>query len=187
MGSGISLRFGEHQFNLITLYSNTKSARQNRAAGNRVEVPLPLPPSALSEGALLQENKLFTHAGARFEVAPSIQELCRRSQAFVYVLDASKSPEESPPLLSSLIGLPISGLPVPVSASWEELSAMACPLWTPAGVPLLVLACSRGTWSPAWEGPELLPPARIAALLRLGRLNRRWLVQAGEVPTLFDW
>lgn len=88
VGSGISLKLSDYSFNLVTLYSNVQSIRQRQNAENRV-----------------LSNKLFDHhhhgdddhgrATMLHEVKPAIQELVRKSQGFVFVVDASRPIDES--------------------------------------------------------------------------------------------
>jgi len=155
VGSGISIRFEDHAFNLVVLYSNVKSVRQRLSAENRT-----------------QQNKLFVHEERNnandesnvithyYDLTPTIQELCKHSQAFIYVVDASQTPRE--------IGL-----------AQAELFAMTCELWSPAQAPVLVLACRRNCTQ-----DQALPSIEVARTLRLGRLNRKWMVQSAEVESL---
>jgi len=77
IGSGISLKLDDQSFNLITLYSNSKSIRRQMNGENRVE-----------------QNKLFMHRTEHqqtYELQPAIQELCKHSHGLVYVIDRTQS------------------------------------------------------------------------------------------------
>uniref|UniRef100_A0A914VTY9 F-box domain-containing protein n=1 Tax=Plectus sambesii TaxID=2011161 RepID=A0A914VTY9_9BILA len=111
------------------------------------------------------ENKLFDHGPQPegrpmvHDVKPAIQELLRRAHGFIYVVDASRSCDE-------------------IAMTQCELFAMMCELWAPSHVPLLILACCRG------NEELVVPTIDVVRALRLGRLNRKWLAQSGDVETL---
>lgn len=158
VGSGISIRFEDREFNLVVLYSNVKSVRQRLSAENRVrENKLFIKHESSSNNHETDSNDLRRQY---FEVTPAVQELCKSSHAFIYVVDATQTARE-------------------IAFAQTELFAMSCELWSPNAAPLLILACRRNC-----APKEALSSMAVVRTLRLGRLNKKWMTQSAEVESL---
>lgn len=75
---------GSSTFNLVTLYTSTWEERQNKPYKDRLKINKLLVQNKNSD--LEEDNDIF-------EVNPSVKDLCRTLDGFVFVIDASNTDE----------------------------------------------------------------------------------------------
>lgn len=74
-GSGIKFKLANHQFNLITLYTNCMKERENRTSSDRLAV----------------NNRLVRSDDVdHFEISPQVRDVCREASGLVYVIDVDR-------------------------------------------------------------------------------------------------
>ena len=81
VGSGFNIRMANKTlFDLITLYSATQKVRENSN-----------PEARLASSKFLINNSLREDSPVEYEPNPSVKELCKTVDGFVYVIDASEN------------------------------------------------------------------------------------------------
>ncbi|XP_075690338.1 F-box only protein 4 [Rhinoderma darwinii] len=114
VGSGVTFQLGgEHKFNILTLYSTTRSER-DRA---RVEQSATVNKMFVSEGLLYGEQR------AAYSLIPQVKEVCKVVDGFIYVANAEAHKKHNR------------------EEEVAQIHAMMDPVLVTQRRPLLVLAC----------------------------------------------
>ncbi|KAK3735432.1 hypothetical protein RRG08_015625 [Elysia crispata] len=147
VGGGITLRLpAGHSLHLSVLYSASKQEREARAGVDRLEGNKLLQKlegdQPVAEGAASAESQ--------YELKPQLRHLCQTLDAFIFVVDATQTPES-------------------VSTSRAELEAMVRERKsTPA--PVLVLSCAPQSHD------VRLPACDVVRCLDMANLTQPWFV-----------
>ncbi|XP_078461617.1 F-box only protein 4 isoform X2 [Lampetra planeri] len=178
-GSGISFVFDEERtFNILTLYSATKSERERERgadAPNGGVAPDKL--LVLDVGASWVRGQEDSEpppsrASRRYRPTAHVQDVCRHVDAFIYVANAEAGPGE--PQRDTADEKKAEG-----GGSADETARVSAMLEAgPPGSPLLVLACTSE------PSTVRVPSLLLAHRLRLQALPRAWLVCAAEASSL---
>nr|XP_032822054.1 F-box only protein 4 isoform X2 [Petromyzon marinus] len=179
VGSGISFVFDEDRtFNILTLYSATKSERERGAdAANVGAAPdklLVLDGGASGVRGQGDGERPPSRASRRYRPTAHVQDACRHVDAFIYVANAEAGPGEP----ETAEGEKGEGGGSGGGGADETARVSAMLEAGPPGSPLLVLACTSE------PSTVRVPSLLLAHRLRLQALPRAWLVCAADASSL---
>lgn len=151
-GAGMTLQLPSSQtFHLTVLYSASREERERQSHQNRMSRNRMVHQQPHHEG---EEGTETT-----YELLPALQQLCHTLNAFIFVVDASSTPES-------------------VASGRQELTTMVQERWASPQVPVLILSCVPTATSPR------LSAAEVVRLLDLSSFNRPWMVMDCVTETL---